>query len=355
MKRMTVVTWLLAVALAACQTGKAAERSTMEASASASSMGAPASASSMGAPASASSMGAPASGSPMGAPPSSQQPAAEGEAPKDPLVALNQQFRQEYKQAKAAALAKVGPVILTEGDTLVLLRGGTREEGPLRPPLYHQLKAVAHVPLALHVLLSADAGGPLSEARLGSLRRYRELMIAARDGFSGQGLSAEQTARQRRIFDESAVLLDGVLARGRIGKDGLAAYIDRIRAPMNANITEATHAQMELLYATVGAWRKKLSPAEWASLHVVIISAHMPREDEVGFQFFSRLLNEPFEGRRIVYAEGLWQEPQALDLLATHLVDGGVGEAFFNDARRMHRDLLADVARAYLDAHPVQP
>ena len=65
-------------------------------------------------------------------------------------------------------------------------------------------------------------------------------------------------------------------------------------------------------------------------------------------QYFLRLLNEPREGRRVVYAESLWQEPQALDLLGTHLLDSGVGDAFFGDSMRMHRDLLGDAARQYL-------
>jgi hypothetical protein len=83
-------------------------------------------------------------------------------------------------------------------------------------------------------------------------------------------------------------------------------------------------------------------------LQVVIIGPHMPREDLVVTQYFLRLLHEPREGRRVIYAESLWQEPQALDLLGTHLLDGGVGEAFFGDFMRMHRDLLGDAARQYL-------
>ena len=74
----------------------------------------------------------------------------------------------------------------------------------------------------------------------------------------------------------------------------------------------------------------------------------MPREDLVVTQYFLRLLHEPREGRRVVYAESLWEEPQALDLLGTHLLDGSVGEAFFGDYMRMHRDLLGDAASQYL-------
>jgi hypothetical protein len=74
----------------------------------------------------------------------------------------------------------------------------------------------------------------------------------------------------------------------------------------------------------------------------------MPREDLVVTQYFLRLLHEPQEGRRVIYAESLWQEPQAQELLGTHLLDGGVGEAFFGDYMRMHRDLLGDAAKKYL-------
>jgi hypothetical protein len=38
----------------------------------------------------------------------------------------------------------------------------------------------------------------------------------------------------------------------------------------------------------------------------------------------------------------------ALELLATHGVDRGLGAAFFGDPARMHRDLLADAAMAWV-------
>ena len=51
-----------------------------------------------------------------------------------------------------------GPVILMEGDNIVLRRGGKRLEVPYTPAVYHVLKAVAHVPLALDVILAPHAG-----------------------------------------------------------------------------------------------------------------------------------------------------------------------------------------------------
>jgi len=49
-----------------------------------------------------------------------------------------------------------------------------------------------------------------------------------------------------------------------------------------------------------------------------------------------------------VFAESLSEEPRQLDLLGTHLLDRSIGEAFFGEFMRMHRDVLADAGRDYL-------
>jgi hypothetical protein len=47
---------------------------------------------------------------------------------KDPLVELNSRFRAAYGQARKELLAKQGPVIIADGDNVILLRGGLRSE-----------------------------------------------------------------------------------------------------------------------------------------------------------------------------------------------------------------------------------
>jgi hypothetical protein len=131
-------------------------------------------------------------------------------------------------------------------------------------------------------------------------------------------------------------------------RSALLAFTRDMTPLVMENVTEATRAELDATHAQVSAWRRELSPQEWDRLHVVIIGPHMPRENLVVTQYFLRLLHEPSEGRRVVYAESLWEEPQALDLLGTHLLDGSVGEAFFGDYMRMHRDLLGDAAKQYL-------
>ncbi len=279
-----------------------------------------------------------------------------GDKANDPLLgALNNEFRVQYQQALAATLAQAGPVILEEGDDLVLIHRGERASVLVKPLEYHELKAVAHIPLALFVMLSFPPEVSLPAGRRENLRRYRELMEKARATLPGRHFTPEQLSRQQKIFSASFELLDDVLAQGEVKPQKVANFARQIGPLLLANAADAAAVEMRELYAAAASWREHLSPSEWEALHVVMIGPHMPREQEISIQFFERLFHEPAEGRRIIYAEALWKEPEALNLLATHLVDEAAGEAFFGEPLRMHRDLLADAAKAYLDAHPLVP
>jgi hypothetical protein len=272
--------------------------------------------------------------------------------PADALTALNNDFRAEYTAAKKEALAQEGPVILSEGDKLVFLRRGAREEAVVKPPIYHELKAVSHIPLALEVMLAAEPN-PLSETRLARLAHYRDLLSAAQGSLTSEGFSPQQVARQKQIVEASRSLLDKVIAAKSVDETELHKFTRGMAPLLWANVNEAAGAEMQRLYAQMPKWCREMSPEEWRTFHVVIIGPHMPREQEVSYQYFARLLGQRREGERVIYAESLWQERDALDLLATHIVDEQAGAAFFDDPMRMHRDLLGDAAEAYLDAHPV--
>ena len=75
----------------------------------------------------------------------------------------------------------------------------------------------------------------------------------------------------------------------------------------------------------------------------------MPRQNHLAVQYFAKLLGEQGEGARIVYAESLFTESQALKRLGTHVLDTQIGRDMFGDPWRMHRDLLGVAAAEYLD------
>src|SRR5262245_32360868 len=73
-------------------------------------------------------------------------------APAGPLEQVNNAFRAAYKSARQDALIGAGPVVVVSGDDLVLHRAGKRTSLKVVPPLYHDLKAYSHIPLAAYLL-----------------------------------------------------------------------------------------------------------------------------------------------------------------------------------------------------------
>jgi len=266
----------------------------------------------------------------------------------DPLITLNNAFRAEYSRAKTEALSKVGPLVIVEGNKAVLVRNGKRTEAEIQPPIYQALKAVAHIPFAVFLMFDQSDSGELTEERLAELRDYRKLIVDARSSLGNRGFSETQLQRQQKIIDDSLTFLDAAIENRQVQKTALDDFARQMAPVLLENVDEAARVELDALHSHVSEWRDQMTPDEWKALHVVVMVAHMPRGEELTVQYFQRLFDEPIEGHRIICAEGLWEEPRALDLLATHLIDGNAGAAFFGEFMRMHRDLLADAARAYI-------
>ena len=272
--------------------------------------------------------------------------------PPDALAKTNADFRVMYSDAKARALASAGPVLLVEGDTLVLRDGAARKAVKFLPPGYSALKEVSHVPLALFVLLNG-AEGPLVDPTRKALEGLVSEVKRARPSLGARPFPKGTLARQEQVLDASVALVEGMIARGAVAPGEVSGFARRTGPLLEANAEDAAALELQALQKQVEAWRVKLGSA-WPRLHVVVMGSHMARTNEVSLQYFERLLGESHEGGRVVFAEGLWDEEKALDLLATHVLDGAASEAFFGNALRLHEDMLAEGARKYLDAHPPQ-
>jgi hypothetical protein len=266
----------------------------------------------------------------------------------DPLVTLNNAFRGEYSRAKTEALSKLGPLIIVEGAKAVLVRNGKRTESEIQPPIYQALKAVAHIPFAVFLMFDQSDFKELTDERVAQLRDYRKLIVDARSSLGDRGFSETQLQRQQKIIDNSLLLLDAAIENRQVQKTALDEFARQMAPVLLENVDEAAKVELDALHSHVTEWRHRMTPDEWKTLHVVVMVAHMPRDEELTVQYFQRLFDDPIEGHRIICAEGLWEEPRALELLATHLIDGAAGVAFFGEYMRMHRDLLADAARAYI-------
>ena len=247
----------------------------------------------------------------------------------DPVAELNSIARADYAQARDRALANAGPMLLVGPAQVTLVEGSRRLSMELAPAAYHQLKTVAHLALGIHSLFFEETPP-------------REKLLELRSAAERMPLPEPQE-RQQRIVQASLRLIERALE----GHADLASYEREVAPLLLENAVDAARLQIADLDRAVAQVRAALGEARFARLHVVVVGAHMAREGEISLQYFEKLFGEP-EGQRVVFAEGLWDEKSELTLLATHLLDSSIGEGFFGDPRRMHRDLLSDAAAQVL-------
>jgi len=273
--------------------------------------------------------------------------ASAGQKNKDPLVELNSRFRAAYAQTRKELLAKQGPVIIADGDNVILLRSGQRTEVKVTA-MADIVKPIGHTPLAIHALLASAGETELTEERLNELRSIRELLEPAGKSLAGRGLPEDVHLLQTQILVESARFLDGVLANKKVNSEARLAFTRKLGPLLLTSAGYAASTQLDEMHKRVMAWKADMTAAEWHQLRVLIPGSAPPRKDNLRTQYFARLLGEKGEGERILYAEALFDESRALNLLGSYQLDTVIGADFFDDPVSMHRDLLADGAAAHL-------
>jgi hypothetical protein len=274
---------------------------------------------------------------------------AMGTVPEE-LEALNRATRKLYAGGRALELSTIPAVIIVSGDDLILRKNGQRVVATVIPREYHALKCVAHSTLALFGHLAHGPGKPLGEERVKALREYRDLLSAAGPAAEACGFGPDALARQKRIIARGLAFIDAVLRDGQVSADDLARYCRASRPDVLANAAAAARAQLVATHRQVMGWKRDMTAEEWGALTVIVQGMQTPRVENAAVQYFARLFGETSgEGRRVVYAEGVWDEEKALNLLGTLRLDGKLSAAVFGDPFRMYRDLLADVARPAID------
>ena len=143
--------------------------------------------------------------------------------------------------------------------------------------------------------------------------------------------------------------LDRVIASGSVDTTALDAFARDLGPLLLRSTDDATHVQLDSLDAHVRRALGQLDAREKKLFQVIVTGDHQARARSLGMQYFTRLLGEgEGEEHRVAYAEGITDEEAALALVGTRRLDHAIATAFFGDAKRLQRDVLADAAEAQL-------
>lgn len=260
----------------------------------------------------------------------------------DALGPIDDAFHAGYADARDAA-AQDGPVLVLLGDELTLVDGDDAGGSAVRnisPDLFHALKAIAHLPIAIFVAL--QRGG--SPAVLSQLRARAMQAMADVDTLQAGAADA------RTVIHESCAFIDDVLADAADRDARLSALATALGPPLLRLIDEATRAQLAALHDAVTQIVAGLDEQRRTALHVVVAGAHQARSRSLGMQYFCRRFDEPPGAeRRVSYAEAVESVEDAVRLVGVQRLDREMARAFFGDETRLQRDVLGDAARGILE------
>jgi len=270
-------------------------------------------------------------------------------AAQNDLRAVDQTFIGVYGHALKEILVDAPPTFLVVGDSLILLRRGQREVRPLIPPIFNELKTVAHIPLGVFAIISPANGQSLRATQRADLHRLRERIPQARAAIQRVGLAPQQLQRQEEMLTAASQTADRALDQGQLSDSELTAFCRRMRPLLDANINEAVPPFLDELNRHMGALLPQLSESDRQRFLVIVSGVHQARHDNSVMQYFRRLLGDPPPiTQRLIYAENVSTEAAALHLLGVHQMEKRVGEAFFDDPYYMNRDVLSGAASAYV-------
>lgn len=272
------------------------------------------------------------------------------------LMRLNNVCRAAYGRARIRLLKRSGPIVLSMGDQLILLDGESRQSATVIPPLFHQLKAVSHVPLALFSVLDVAANRRLSKEERDDLLSVSATARQVLPLLCHCDYSQDQLERQITLLRESLEFLNRTLTRDQVDAKEVTAFARGVSERLLQNAEDAARLKIDAYDRQLKQWWATFSKAEREQLVFVVVGASTPRTGNLAIQFFARVIGVEGEGPRVIYAESLFDAEQALNLAGTHLIDERVAQGFFDEPRRMHRDLFADFTTRYLrDLKPYEP
>lgn len=287
--------------------------------------------------------------------------------PTDPvnqLQNLNAVFRENYANQKNEILTKLPVIIIAKGDYLILYHKGSRTEVKYLPSAYHRHKEVSHIPVLLYLIVQDETN--LSDSKLAELNELRKAIVHIQETLDNNAYADLEISNSKDILKRCLDFIDNKIHPNTKAVENQTVFFKKLGPLLLKNAAEASFLQLDALNTQVQAWKKEIPREDWNRIAVVVMGPQMPRVGEVTMQYFARLTGKQMEKgnstadwlnqtpqlvndpnkrqRRLVYAESLRTEEEALGLLATHIIDEDIGRIFFDDEMRMQCDLLSEGA-----------
>lgn len=262
------------------------------------------------------------------------------------LKAINQLWLDTYAARKQRTKESLEhPVILLNGDNLTLRYKGGREEIRYVPDEYHELKSLAHISCLIHTMIKLQESKTVGIDVAAKKEEARALL--------DQIKLPPHLKKYGPLIQKYKTLLEG---------DDLS-QLSELNGSLEELCDEAAKCRLESLHQKTEAIRQKIPEKDWREVSVIVMGPQMPRDGELGMQYYDKVLNLskqklqcPYQmqldnnlsKQRLIYAESIYDEQAALDFLTTHMCDEVLGKDLLGNPEAMHSDVLKNATKKHL-------
>lgn len=260
--------------------------------------------------------------------------------------ALNVLMRGWYRNS-AATTMKQYPLILVPSDGRVdVYREGQSTTVPVAMEETTNLKNYGHISLGLFGVLWPVANGDTSAHAASSVQEFIKAVHLYQANLGQLKLSEPQKAACTHLIDGALSLANQALAPGFTAGTlhrGLSAL-----APSASEILAfAGEAYLRAYQDTADQIEKSVGTALYERAVIIAAGSAPSRRDSANLAVFVKRFGVDQIGKRIFYAENVFEATGARDLLGTILNDRALAEQMFDDPHALWQDALSATATKF--------
>jgi hypothetical protein len=278
------------------------------------------------------------------------------------LELINQSFHQAIQASFEKQKSQQPPLIVYEHRKLKLLKNGqiTQDLSIEPPQLYHQLKAISHLPLLIYLdivfnrnfekVKQIQTQIQIAETDLNTLSWDAEKTVFPLDQITKKPEFQQEMVLkdQQKVLKESAIFLSLIELQPKVLLEDQKAllekifkdYFEQVKTEVFHNISYCAYLHLSVIHTQAMILYQSLSVSEKEQVQAIGYGPKGPRADSLGVQYLSWLIKQKGENERVIYFEGKTDLEQVLKALAKFNVELEIGEDLYGDALFMQRDIL---------------
>ncbi|MNJ44978.1 hypothetical protein D3C77_400520 [compost metagenome] len=196
-------------------------------------------------------------------------------------------------------------------------------------PVYTQLKAIAHIPLAIYAIIFPYTDYPANGQWLEPLRVYLHQVIRVQKNLEILEISEPAQGASRRILNQAKAFMEKLIADENFTIDAYESFCREIAADLLINQNHAAADQAQVMSGYLRKWKDLVGEATWDKMYVVCQCIWTASKESVHEEIIKKAMKPEKHDTNIIISEAVPTLDSAKLLLARILADRALAAKVF--------------------------